>query len=58
MANPCDNDLNISGPKEALTKLATWIESQTNPQAPNSYWATLYNLEKACESLAGIGFVA
>jgi len=58
MANPCDNDLSISGSSESLTKLAKWIETQTHPQAPNAYWAALYNLEQACESLDGIGFIS
>ena len=57
MANPCDNDLIITGSDEAIASLSKWIEAQKHEHAPNERWAALYNLEKESDCFDGIGFV-
>lgn len=58
MANTCDNDLYIEGIEADIKTLTTWINSQTNDQAPNPAWAALYNLETSADSTDGIGVVS
>ena len=47
----CENNLTIGGTESELQKFVDWVESQTHEQAPDAYWATLYNLEQESNKL-------
>ena len=47
----CENNIVIGGAEAELNKFVEWINSQTHEQAPDAYWAALYNLEQEANSL-------